>query len=312
MWIVDRVSDDYYDLFEYTYFDDIYGRQIENLRKIETISTVMAAGDTTRSFDIMQIRMELANTNEERSKNLFALRRQEAESKQNLRLSVEDSVYVVPTINFKPIAVDEELAIEYGFTLNPVLRLLDIEKRQDEIDISNAKGSDAFHVTLEMTYGLEKQHERHEAMWEEYDKSYSTALNAYVPIWDWGRRRARIEAEEYGLRITEVQIEERQNRIRSNIIIAVENLRQYQTRMKNMMESMKVVQEITDRSIDQYRLGNISLQDLLQIVSRQKDTEMNFVQTYQGYQRSLISLSMETYYDFENDISLIDKFRAEN
>jgi len=272
----------------------------------------MAAGDTTRSFDIMQIRMELANTNEERSKNLFALRRQEAESKQNLRLSVEDSVYVVPTINFKPIAVDEELAIEYGFTLNPVLRLLDIEKRQDEIDISNAKGSDAFHVTLEMTYGLEKQHERHEAMWEEYDKSYSTALNAYVPIWDWGRRRARIEAEEYGLRITEVQIEERQNRIRSNIIIAVENLRQYQTRMKNMMESMKVVQEITDRSIEQYRLGNISLQDLLQIVSRQKDTEMNFVQTYQGYQRSLISLSMETYYDFENDISLIDKFRAEN
>ena len=310
MGLVDRIADDYYDLFEYTYNNTIYSHQIENLKKIDGIAEAAALLDTTRILDKIQVQVELANIREELSRNQSNLRRQEAESKQNLRMSIEDSVYVTPEFPFEPITVDAEQAIEYGFSLNPNLRVLAIDKRKDEIDLSNTRGEDAFHVNLEMTYGLEKQNERHQSMWEEYDSSYSTSLNAYVPIWDWGRRRARIEAEEFSLKITELRIEEEQSEIRSDILIAVENLQEYQKRTRNMMESMKIVQEITDISIEQYQSGNISLQDILQIVERQKETEVNFLETYQGYRRSLIRLMMYTYYDYENDISLIEKFRS--
>ena len=312
MWLVDRIADDYYDLFEFTYNSMIYNRQIENLETIKGVAEAFAMMDSTRAFDVIQTRMELVNTQEERMGNQIALRRQEAESKQNLRLSLEDSVYVVPEIEFKPISIDEEKALEYGVTLNPDLRMLNIEKRKDEIEISDVKGEDAFHVNLEMTYGLEKQNERYQELWEEFDKSYSTSLNMYVPIWDWGRRKARIESREYSLKITELQIEEQQNEIRSDIMNAIQNLREYRMRTENMMESMKIIQNISDRSIEQYRQGNISLQDLLQIVSRQKDTEINFIEAYQGYKRSLISLMTQTYYDFENDVSLIDTFLSDN
>jgi len=309
MWLVNRVADDYYDLFEYTYYNTIYYRQIENLEKIARVAETAASLDTTQDFDKIQVQVELTNIREELSKNQSELRRQEAESKQNLRLSIEDSVYVEPAFLFEPVTVDVEQAVQYGFSLNPRLRILAIDKRKDEIDLSNTRGWDAFHVNLEMTYGLEKEDERHQAIWEEYDASYSASLNAYVPIWDWGRRKARIEAEKYNIRITELRIEEEQSEIRSDIIIAVKNLQEYQKRAMNMMESMQMVQKITDISIEQYKTGNISLQDILQIVSRQKETEVNFLEAYQGYRRSLLTLMMYTYYDYENDISLIEKFR---
>ena len=47
-----------------------------------------------------------------------------------------------------------------------------IEKRDQEIDLNNAKGWDSFHVNLEMTCGLEKQDERYQSLWDEYDNSY--------------------------------------------------------------------------------------------------------------------------------------------
>ena len=81
---------------------------------------------------------------------------------------------------------------------------------------------------------------------------------------------------------------------------------------KNMMVNKKMVQEITDVSIGHYKSGAISLQDLLQIVNRQRETEINFLEAYQGYRRSLHDLMMRTYYDYENGISLIEKFRPES
>ncbi len=163
-----------------------------------------------------------------------------------------------------------------------------------------------------MTYGLEKQHDRYQSLWDEYDNSYSASLNAYVPIWDWGRRKARIEAEKIGVEQTELEIEENRYEILSEIINTIENLMEDQKRTINMMENKKMVQEITDVSIGQYKTGAISLQDLLQIVNRQTETEINFLEAYQGYKRSLHELMMRTYYDYENDISLIDKFRPES
>ena len=307
--LINRVADDYYDLFEYTYNRTMYELQIENLEKIAAAAAEAARSDSTRAMDAIQVQIELANIREALLKNENELRRQEMETKQRLRMNLDDSVYVVPEFKFKPIKVDMEQAIQYGFSLSPTLRMLSINKRKDEIDISNSKGWDAPHVNMEMTYGLEKQDDRHQAMWEEYDNSYSASLNAYVPIWDWGRRKARIESEKISLNQTELRIEEEHNEIQSDIIIAVENLKEYQQRTQNMMESMKMVQEITDVSIGHYHNGNISIQDIMQIVNRQRETEKNFLETYQGYRRSLLFLMMQTYYDYENNVSLIDKYR---
>ena len=308
--LIDRVSDDYYDLYEVIYRKIIYSRQIENLEKIAEIAAELVRQDTTRVIETVQAQVELTNAREMLLKNQSEIRQETARIKQQLQLSYEDSVYIKPTVKIVPVSVDVDQAIQYGYSLHPRLRMLSIDKRKDEIDLNNSKGRDGFHVNLEMTYGLEKQQDQFPEIWSDFDDSYSVSVNAYIPIWDWDRRKARIAAEKISLKKTELLIEESRNNIRSNIINAVDNLQDYQQRTLNLQTNLYRVQEISDVGMKQYRENNISLQDLLQMITRQRETELNFLDAYLGYRRSLLSLMIQTYFDYENDVSLIDKFRV--
>jgi len=63
-------------------------------------------------------------------------------------------------------------------------------------------------------------------------------------------------------------------------------------------------------SIKQYKDGKILFHNLLQNVLRQKDTELNFLDIYLEYRKSILSLMVNTYFDYENNISLLDKLRS--
>jgi len=308
--LVDEVADDYYDMFEVVYKGDIYNNQVRNLERLLEIVEENAAKDGNRTIEVAQVKVELANARENLLRNQGQIRQEAARIKQRLQMPLEDSVIVEPLVIINRMEINPEQAVEYGYNLSPRLRRLSIDKRKNEIDLNNSKGWDAFHVNLEMTYGLEKQKDEISKIWNEYDGSYSVSLNAYVPIWDWGRRKAQIEAYEISVRSTELYIEETRNNIRSNIINAVANLNEYQSRALNMKESADLVQDISDQGLAQYRSGAISLQDAFQMINRQRETELNFLDAYLGYRRSLISLMIQTYYDYENGISLLEKFSS--
>jgi outer membrane protein TolC len=161
-----------------------------------------------------------------------------------------------------------------------------------------------------VTYGLEKQDERFKSIWQQYDNTNSVTINAYVPIWDWGQRRARIEAQKISLEREDLRIEERQNSIRIDINNAIINLNEYQARASNMQDNIKIANDILQESIEQYKDSKMLFLNLIQNVIRQKDTGLNFLEIYLEYRESILSLMVNTYYDYENNISLIDKFRS--
>ncbi len=314
-YIADRVgiiwdiSRDYYDILRLAHRDIIHKGQLDHLQRVLDIARGIAERDTTRIMDMIQSELEIANVQEEILSNQTNLRRNYANIKQKLRLPIEDSLFVTPSVEIMPIQIDLDKAIEYGYTLSPSMRRLAIGKRQSEIRVEDQKGRNAFHLTLEVTYGLEKRDEYFTHIWEQYDNSNSVTMNAYVPLWDWGERRARIQAQEMEVKKRDLNIEERKEDIEKNIINAYTNLKEYQTRALNMEKSVDMAEQITQMSIAQYENQEISLQDLLQIIGRHKDTEINFINTYLGYRRSLLSLVVNTYYNYEKDMSLLEEFQ---
>ncbi len=307
--IIDDIADDYYDLFELAYMNEIYSHEVENLEIINSIAAESANRDSNRSIEAIQAKIEYANAREKLLKNQSDIRLELSRMKQRLRMSDIDSLSIGELdVRIRPVDIDIERAIQYGYTLRPRLRLLNIRKRKNQININNAEGWDAFYMNLEMTYGLEKQNEDYEELIHDYDNSYSVSVNAYIPIWDWGRRKARIEAERINLKRTELYIEESRNQIRSDIINAVANLNEYQSRALNLQNNLDAVYEITEISIEQYRNGEITFNDILQVIVRARETEINFLNAFLGYKNSLINLMINTYYDYERDVPLIDRF----
>jgi len=226
-----------------------------------------------------------------------------------LRLNTEDSLFINPVVRIHPVTVDVNRALEYGYQLGPDIRIQEIYRRMSELDVQDQKGINSFYVRLEMTYGLEQQDELFRDMWDQYDNSNSVAINAYIPIWDWNQRKLRIQAEQTDIRQRELNIEERKENIRKNVVNSVTNLNEYQTRALTMQQSVLMAEQLTAMSFSTYDRGESTMQDLLQVIERQKDTEIRFLDSYLGYRRSLLNLMSQTFFDYENRLSLVEAFK---
>ena len=75
----------------------------------------------------------------------------------------------------------------------------------------------------------------------------------------------------------------------------------------NMESSLQLANQVPEKSIENYAAQEISLQDILQILSRHLETEKNFLDVYLRYRGSLLYLTINTYYDFEKNVSLLDQ-----
>lgn len=306
--IINQVADDFYDVFQISYMQDINRNHVENLEKISQYLDKFPDNDTSHKMDKIQIQVELANARDKVLQSMSSLRMEVSRSKQRLGLDQDDSLSVSTEIHIKPIYVDLEKALDFGYNLRPRLRLLSNRRKQNEINLENTKGRNAFRVNFEVTYGIEKQDENYQYLWQNNDNSYSVALNAYLPLWDWGQRKARIEAQKISLKKTDLWIDETRESIKSQVTTAVSNLEEYQKRALSMSRNMGMAKQVAQMSINQYEQKEISLQDLLQTLNRQRETEINFMNAYIGYRRSLLNLMIYTYYDFENDTRLLDQF----
>lgn len=308
--IIEDIADDYYDAFELAYNQVLYQRQMDLLERIKRI-TEAKAGNGERRKDLIQLQLEMTNVRENILENQSRLRMALADMKQRLRLDIADSLILHPRIELHPVDVDLDEAMHYGFSLNPQLQRSRISERKSEIDLENVKGWDAFHMELEVTYGLEKNDQQFRSIWDQYNNSNSVTLNAYLPLWDWGARTYRIEAERRDLMRRELDTEERREDLRKDVTTAHINLREYQDRCLNMQKSLELADEFVEISIREYGSGEVSLSDLLQVVSRNQETGTKLLESFLGFKRSLMELMVTTYYDFEKGESLIETLNGE-
>lgn len=307
--IIEDISDDYYDIYELAYERKIYQNQLFLLEEALTRCQAIVDADSSRSIELTQIELEISNIEESLLSNRARARNELANLRQRLRLSQTDSLYVVPIMNIIPINVPFDKALEEALKNTPSLQQLNISRRRSEIDVENEKGRNAFHMTFEATYGLEKKNHQFDNLWDQFDNSNSLTLNAYVPVWDGGQRKNRIQAEKLELERRDLYIEEEREDIINDVTNFYTNLNEYYERVLNMQSSVKLSTEIAAASIKQYAQNDINLQALTQIINRHAETENKFLNIYIGYRRSLMDLSLQTLYNFETNQSLIDEFR---
>lgn len=308
--LIDDISDDYFDLFEEAYRTKLYAQEVETLERILDIAEVAAEEDTEREIELLQVKLELGNARERLLRNRSRVRSETENLRGNIGLRKDVTLQLDPDIDIRPLSVDSDEAIQYGLSLRPRLRELEIRKRMEEIDLDNTKGRNAFHLDLELTYGLEKQDDVLSDLWKQYDNSYSVSVEAYIPIWDWGRRKALIAADQISLRRSELAIEEFRENVETDIRQAIDDLAEFERRALTMEENLESAESLAEASIEQYEDGRMSLQDVLRSVGTQIQTGRNFLNAYLGYRRAVLTLMTETYYDFEFDQPLIERFQV--
>ena len=307
--IIDDVADDYYDLFRVGYERLIMGELVENLESAAATARERASVDADREIEVNQVQVALANARAELQQTLSNYRMESSQMKQRLRLPESDSLTLDLDLGVVPLAVDEARAIEYGFNLRPQLRRLDIDERRNEIWAEEAKGNNGFRLNFEVTYGREMQDPALRELMNDPSNSYTVGVSGYIPIWDWGARRQRVHAQRLSLQRVRLSIEETRESIERDVGNVVRNLEEYQQRALSMQANLDLAREVSAMSLARYQGGQGSMLDLVQAFERQADTAENFLDAYLGYRRAILDLQRITFYDFENEVPLLERFQ---
>jgi outer membrane protein len=308
--LIDDIASEYFGLFELAYEHDVQMQMIQQLEQAEAMARDIAATDSTKRIDVSQLLVEVANAREQLNQLESQYRLDVSRFKRRLNLTDQDSLLITPNLDIVPIAVDTEEAIEFGKTLLPRLQQLRNDRRTEELDLSNTRGQNSFRANLAVTYGREMENPLLEDLWQEPTNSYSVGLSAYVPIWDWGQRRARVQADQIAVQRADMSIEEAELEIESEIALAVQNLNEYQSRAVAMRDNLTMASDIGQQSLERYRTGAISVLELLQSLRRQADTAQNFLNAYIGYREALLTLQENTFYDFQYDTPLLNRYQV--
>lgn len=307
--IIQNVTGDFYDLFEAQYEIALAEQHVENLEGALAVAEARAAADPGRMIEASQVQVALSNALSEVQEARSDYRIRSSGIKPNLGLLPSDSISIdLGVIEVDPIAIDLDQAIELGVTLRPQLRLLEIQRRQNELSLSTVKGRDSFRLNVELTYGREMQDPSFDGLMSDPRNSYTVGVSGTLPIWDWGARRARIEAQEIVLQRTDLSIEETREQIEIGIRNTVANLDEYQRRAQSMEDNLLLAREVSASSLEQYQSGAITVLDLLQSYEREDDTARNFLDAYMGYRDALLTLQRMTYYDFESQMPVLDRY----
>jgi outer membrane protein TolC len=306
--IVEDVSDDYFELFEEAYGEVINQAHVANLEAAEAVARVAAAADSTNEIEFGQIRVELANAREQLQQSRSQFRLEATSLKTRLNIPEADSIILDPVIVISPIPIDVESAIDLAFTLTPRMRQLGIDYRENEIGLENTKGRGGIQIDMELSYGREMQDPVFADIWAQPTNTYTIGVNGEIPLWDWGERKARIEASAIGLRQTELRIEEAEAQIRANVSNEIRNVTEFQNRALAMRENLDLARRLSAESLAGYERGEIAVVDLLQSFRREADTADNVLDAYLGWRRAITRLQQLTYFDFERSMPLLDRF----
>lgn len=306
--VVDEVSREYFDLLQIAVRRDNRRSLVRYLERALEMAKELAATDPARSIEVDQIQVELANAREQVQQAESSLRLRIASAKQRLGLSDADSLVLEPVLTFAPVPIDVEEATLYAMQLTPRMRQLTIGLRQSELRLEETKSRGGFRVDLALSYGREKRDELFDNLWVRPDNSYTIDVNAYLPVWDWGARKARLEASRMGIEQARLRIEEAEIQMVSNVRNEVLNVREFESRTMAMRDNLELARQVSESSFQRYQNAAIPVTDLVLNLRRELDTAENFSDAYVGWRRALVRLQRLTYFDFERRVPVLERY----
>ncbi len=306
--IVDDVADDYFQLFREAYREEIHRSLVDRLAAAEQAASLAVATDSSRSIELGQIRVELANAQEQLLQTLSRFRLEASSIRTRLGMAEGDSIWLAPTIEVEPLPIDEDSAVRFALELTPRMQQLGIDYRENEIRLEETKGRGGIRVDLALSYGREMQDPVFRDMWGDPTNTYTIGVNGRIPIWDWGERKYRIEASRIGVTQSQLRIEQVEAEIRANVRNEVRSVEEFQNRALSMETNLELAARLSEESLVGYRRGEITAADLLQSFRREADTAQNLLDAYLGWRRSITRLQRLTFYDFERDAPVLERY----
>lgn len=278
---------------------NIAREELANTQKsYEIIKNKVDAG-LAASEELYQAELNLSTATSTLQNNQVNFENTKDQLKMYLGMDLFEDILVYADVEAVPVPVDLDMAIQNGLTSRMELRQREIEVESTQFDMIRTKALNEFAGSMNLAYGIIGDDQRIGNMFDQPTRNPQVQLSFNIPIFDWGERKARIEAQEATIKSAEINLDEQRKQIIIDIREVFRNLQNQLNQIEIAKQSERNAQLTYEINLERYENGDLTGMDLSLYQNQLSSRKLAYAQALLNYKLELLNLKIQTLYDFE-------------
>jgi len=303
--IIEDVTEEFYELFEKSLEVKIIREEFFQRESSFKSGIERDQNNEIDEIDLIQLEVDLAMARDELLQNETELKNREDEFKQTIGFGQEENIEIATNLDFIAVGIELEKAINEGIKNRIDIKRNDLNEEIIRMWIQDNKGRREFKGEITATYGLNKADERLRGAFREFDKTRSVMINFYVPLWDWGRNKARVAEAEFGLEKHHLWMKQNLKMIKVQIMNSFSETIEAIGGMKVLEKSRELATKSYELTREKYNRNLVNSETLNLAQKRLTDARMAYIGAFIKYKNAIADLKINSTWDFEKNRSLI-------
>ncbi|MDR2385653.1 MAG: TolC family protein [Tannerella sp.] len=284
---------------------EISKEEFENAKQSYEIIKNKVEADLSAKEELYQAEVNLATAQSSMEERIVSLENAEDVLKQSLGMSLNDSIEVIATVNVNPVLINLEVAINKGLTSRMEIRQREIDIELSELQMIQTKSLNEFKGDVSLSIGIIGDHERFGNIYDNPTQNPRVAISFTVPIFDWGEKKARVQAQKTAQTIAKLEQQDEKINIELNIRQVWRRLENLRTQIDIAEKSVRNAQLTYDLNLTRYREGDLTGMEISQFQTQLSNRKISYSQTLINYKIELLNLKILSLYDFEKDVPIV-------
>lgn len=315
--LIYQTSQAFYSLVAASERKKIAGQVLERQQEAYDIAQNKYNAGLIREVEALQMEVDLGEAKNDYNISEVDFASQVNYFKQELGLSLQDSVSVISDMSYKIIEVDEEMAVQHGLANRIELRENEIQIELSKLEVKRIKSQGMVNGSISGYYDLIGTDQRtlpyafNDAVGNSWELlhgnpgNFGVALTIQVPIFDWGENRSLVKAAQSGLEINKYSYDEEKINIEREIRNTVKQLNSSLRRLQLLEKNVQLAEKSFNISRDRFSNGDIDSQALALDRTRLNAAYQSHLDAYISYKLLLADIMRKTFYDFENGRAIV-------
>jgi len=291
---------------------DISMAEYENSKSNYEIISAQVEADLAAREELYQAEVNLASAESSVETYDVSLKNAKDQLKQTLGIPLSEEINVLADIVVIPVLFDEEKAIQSGLLSRMELRQREISMDLADLDMITTKALDEFRGNISLSLGLNGDNPQFSNIYQNPTQSPGIAISFSIPIFDWGQRKARIQAAKTAQTIAQLEYENQKVDIELGIRSSLRRLSNLSTQINIAEKNIRNAQLTYDLNQIRYREGDLTGLQMSQYQTQLSNARTNLVSAQITYKNELLNLKILTLYDFENEQPIIPVKELQN
>jgi len=267
-------------------------------KSYEIIKNKVDAGLAARE-ELYQAELNLATANSGLQNSQVTFENTKDQLKMYLGLDLFEDILVYADVEALPVAVDLDKAIESGLASRMELRQREIEVESTQFDMIRTKALNEFSGSMNLAFGIIGDDKNIVNIFDQPTRNPQVQVSFNIPLFDWGEKKARIQAQEAAIKSAELNLDEQKKQIVIDIRQVFRNLQNQLNQIDIARQSERNAQLTYEINLERYQNGDLTGMDLSLYQNQLSSRKLAYAQALLNYKIELLNLKIQTLYDFE-------------